>query len=94
MLVCFHNFSLTFPFSIFQATEKIMSCFNILSFNVFSDGIFLLFSGINSMQVVNIKWSGVLSWGYPDGVLRLKHKAKQSPINLIQTDAYHEVGSQ
>lgn len=55
---------------------------------------FFCFSGINSMQVVNIKWSGVLSWGYPDGVLRLKHKAKQSPINLIQTDAYHEVGLQ
>ncbi|XP_071834039.1 lysosomal-trafficking regulator-like isoform X3 [Apostichopus japonicus] len=47
--------------------------------------------GINSMQVVNIRWSAVLTWGYPDGILRLKHRQKQPSINLIQSEAHQQV---
>eukprot|EP00057_Strongylocentrotus_purpuratus_P021643 XP_011676117.1 PREDICTED: lysosomal-trafficking regulator isoform X2 [Strongylocentrotus purpuratus] len=48
---------------------------------------------VSSMYAVDIKWSGFLTWGHSDGILRLKHKAKTPPINFLQSNTNDEITS-
>ncbi|XP_038073792.1 lysosomal-trafficking regulator-like isoform X2 [Patiria miniata] len=39
--------------------------------------------GVSSMNAVDIKWSGIISWGHPDAILRVQIRRKSLPINLL-----------
>ncbi|XP_063047649.1 lysosomal-trafficking regulator isoform X3 [Engraulis encrasicolus] len=49
--------------------------------------------GVRSMHSTDIQWSAILSWGYPDNMLRLKSKQSEPPINFIQCSLLHQVSS-
>ncbi|KAL2083317.1 hypothetical protein ACEWY4_021090 [Coilia grayii] len=49
--------------------------------------------GVRSMHSTDIQWSAILSWGYPDNMLRLKSKQSEPPINFIQCSPLHQVTS-
>ena len=51
----------------------------------------VVYIGVSSMNAVDIKWSGIVSWGHPDGILRLKHKLKGPSINLIHTNTNDQI---
>ncbi|XP_033121073.1 lysosomal-trafficking regulator-like isoform X2 [Anneissia japonica] len=42
--------------------------------------------GVSGVHAVDIKWSGIASWEHSDGILRLKHKPKVPPVNLIHSN--------
>ncbi|XP_022110934.1 lysosomal-trafficking regulator-like [Acanthaster planci] len=39
--------------------------------------------GVSSMNAVDIKWSGIVSWGHPDAILRVQIRRKSLPLNLL-----------
>ncbi|XP_073416193.1 lysosomal-trafficking regulator isoform X2 [Dendrobates tinctorius] len=47
--------------------------------------------GVRSMHSTDIQWSAILSWGYPDNILRLKSKQSEPPVNFIQCSELHKV---
>ncbi|KAM5163021.1 lysosomal-trafficking regulator [Mantella aurantiaca] len=49
--------------------------------------------GVRSMHSTDIQWSAILSWGYPDSILRLKSKQSEPPVNFIQCSEHHQVTS-
>ncbi|XP_075057049.1 lysosomal-trafficking regulator [Mixophyes fleayi] len=49
--------------------------------------------GVRSMHSTDIQWSAILSWGYPDNILRLKSKQSEPPVNFIQCSELHQVTS-
>ncbi|XP_072265185.1 lysosomal-trafficking regulator isoform X2 [Pyxicephalus adspersus] len=49
--------------------------------------------GVRSMHSTDIQWSAILSWGYPDNILRLKSKQSEPPVNFIQCSEHHQVTS-
>ncbi|XP_077145213.1 lysosomal-trafficking regulator [Ranitomeya variabilis] len=49
--------------------------------------------GVRSMHSTDIQWSAILSWGYPDNILRLKSKQSEPPVNFIQCSELHKVTS-
>ncbi|KAM3931239.1 lysosomal-trafficking regulator [Leptodactylus fuscus] len=49
--------------------------------------------GVRSMHSIDIQWSAILSWGYPDNILRLKSKQSEPPVNFIQCSELHQVTS-
>ncbi|KAM4040946.1 lysosomal-trafficking regulator isoform 3-T3 [Anomaloglossus baeobatrachus] len=49
--------------------------------------------GVRSMHSTDIQWSAILSWGYPDNILRLKSQQSEPPVNFIQCSELHEVTS-
>ncbi|XP_056422915.1 lysosomal-trafficking regulator isoform X3 [Hyla sarda] len=49
--------------------------------------------GVRSMHSTDIQWSAILSWGYPDNILRLKSKQSEPPVNFIQCSKLHQVTS-
>ncbi|XP_063958609.1 lysosomal-trafficking regulator-like isoform X1 [Lytechinus pictus] len=46
---------------------------------------------VSSMYAVDIKWSGFLTWGHSDGILRLKHKTKTPAINFLRSNTNDEI---
>ncbi|XP_040285377.1 lysosomal-trafficking regulator isoform X2 [Bufo bufo] len=49
--------------------------------------------GVRSMHSTDIQWSAILSWGYPDNILRLKSKQSEPPVNYIHCSELHQVTS-
>ncbi|XP_066461496.1 lysosomal-trafficking regulator [Eleutherodactylus coqui] len=49
--------------------------------------------GVRSMHSTDIQWSAILSWGYPDNILRLKSKQSEPPVNFIQCSELNQVTS-
>ncbi|XP_068087878.1 lysosomal-trafficking regulator isoform X2 [Hyperolius riggenbachi] len=49
--------------------------------------------GVRSMHSTDIQWSAILSWGYPDNILRLKSKQSEPPVNFIQCSELLEITS-
>ncbi|XP_078001240.1 lysosomal-trafficking regulator-like [Glandiceps talaboti] len=47
--------------------------------------------GVSSIHTTDIEWSAILSWGHPDGVMRLKQKRNTDPINFIHTNTTDQI---
>uniref|UniRef100_A0ABM0M5Y3 Lysosomal-trafficking regulator-like n=1 Tax=Saccoglossus kowalevskii TaxID=10224 RepID=A0ABM0M5Y3_SACKO len=47
--------------------------------------------GVSSMHTTDVQWSARLSWGHPDGIMRLKHRRNDPTINFIHTNTSDQI---
>ncbi|XP_064622032.1 lysosomal-trafficking regulator-like isoform X2 [Lineus longissimus] len=47
--------------------------------------------GVTTMNTVNCTWVGKVTWGYPDGILRIKNKPNSPMVNFIHKHGAEQV---